>query len=254
MKNFRLTLEYDGTHYNGWQVQSKDQKRKGGRVKTIQGILEDALFTIFAQNIRVISSSRTDSGAHAKAHAANFKTGTEMSPIQIKKALNSLLPADIVVRKAERVRQDFNAQFDALSKRYRYVIYNNEEVSPFVRRYVCHFKQPLDIEVMKKEAKVLLGTHDFTSFKMSNEKSSNCRRTIKKLMLKKKGDFIEINVEADGFLYNMVRNIAGTLIEIGRSRFPEGSMSKILKNKDRKTAGPTAPASGLCLMSVKYKR
>ena len=253
MRNFRLIVEYDGTDYNGWQIQDRNQKRKGGRVKTIQGILGDALFKLFSKKIKLISSSRTDSGVHAKAHIANFRVSTEMPPLQIKKALNSLLPGDMVIKKIEGVTLNFNAQYDALSKIYRYVICNQDYVSPFARRYVYHFRQPLDVSIMKKEAKALLGTHDFTAFKSSGEKAIDCKRTIKKLQVRKKNKFIEIYIEADGFLYNMVRNIVGTLIEIGRGKFPAGSMKKILKNKERQAAGPTVPAKGLWLISVKYR-
>lgn len=252
MKNFRLTIEYDGTNYNGWQVQNRFQRRRGGRVKTIQGILEDTLFKIFSKKIRLISSSRTDSGVHARVHIANFKVSTRLRPPQIKKAINSLVADDIIVRKTEEVSLGFNAQYDVSSKAYRYVICNQEYVSPFVRHYVYHFKQPLDVSIMRKEAKCLLGTHDFTAFKSSDGKVGNCKRTIKRLRIAKKAKFIEIAIEADGFLYNMVRNIVGTLIEIGRGKFPRGSMKKIIRDKDRRFAGPPAPAQGLCLMEVKY--
>ncbi|MBL7071270.1 MAG: tRNA pseudouridine(38-40) synthase TruA [Candidatus Omnitrophica bacterium] len=246
MTNFCLTLEYDGTGYSGWQIQK-------GKVKTIQGILEDALFTIFHTKIRVISSSRTDSGVHARGHVANFKARTRMNARQVKRALNSLLPGDILVKKVSPVPPSFNAQFDALSKTYRYTIWNREYVSPFMRRYVYHFKQPLDSALMKREARSLIGKHDFTSFKASDGKIKNPVRKVKRLDISGRGGLIEIRIEAHSFLYNMVRNIAGTLVEVGRGRLPRGSVKKILKKKDRKTAGPTAPASGLCLESVKYR-
>ena len=255
MRNFRLTIEYDGTNYNGWQVQSSSQRRKGGRVKTVQGVLQNALFKIFSKKINVISSSRTDSGVHAKAHIANFRTTTELNPIQIKKALNSLLPRDILVKKVEEVNSDFNAQYDAFTKTYKYIICNQEHVSPFVRNYTYHFRQPLDLSLMRNEAKAILGRHDFRAFrssKGSGKRAANCRRAIKKLNLARKKNCIEIDIEANGFLYNMARNIAGTLVEIGRGKFPPGNMKRILKSKDRKTAGPTAPARGLCLIGVKY--
>lgn len=253
MRNLCLTVEYDGTNYNGWQAQSRTQKRKGGRVKTIQGILESALFRLFAKRIKLISCGRTDSGVHAKTHIANFKVSTNLRPIQIKRALNTFLPDDILIKKIEVVTLDFNAQYDAVSKRYRYVICNQDYVSPFIRHYVYHFRQPLDISIMRKEAKCLLGLHDFRAFKSSKSKSTNCKRTIKKLEIRKKKSLIEIEVEANGFLYNMVRNIVGTLIEIGRGKFPSGSMRRILRTRNRKTAGPTVPAKGLSLINVKHK-
>lgn len=252
MRNFCLTIEYDGTDYNGWQIQSRTQRRKGGRVKTIQGVLEDALFNIFSKKIRLISSSRTDSGVHAKSHVANFKVSTRLRPIRIKKAINSILPDDILVKRVEEVGLDFNSQYDISSKTYKYVICNQDYVSPFIRNYVCHFKQPLDTTIMKKEAKVLLGTHDFSAFKSSSGNAGNCRRTVKRLQIRRKKGLIEIVIEANGFLYNMVRNIVGTLIEVGRGKFPPGSTEKILKKRDRKIAGPPVPAKGLCLIWVKY--
>lgn len=271
MRNFRLTLEYDGTNYNGWQIQDKNQRRKGGKVnpvrdiknatcankisngvKTIQGVLRDTLFKLLSARIKLFSSSRTDSGVHAKAHIVNFKVSTRLSPFEIKKALNSLLPDDIVVKNVETVSSNFNAQYNVLSKTYRYVICNQDYVSPFLRRYVYHFRQPLDISIMKKEAKVLLGTHDFSAFKSSGGKDGSSVRTIKRLSVKKNKEFIEIDIEAAGFLYNMVRNIVGTLIEIGRGKFHKGCMKKILESRNRKTAGPPAPAKGLCLIDVKY--
>jgi len=255
MRNFCLTIEYDGTNYNGWQIQSKTQRRFGGRVKTIQGVLRDAIFKIFSKKVKLISFGRTDSGVHAKAHIANFKIPTRLLPNQLKKALNSLLPEDIRVKKVEAARRDFNAQYGALSKTYRYVICNQDCVSPFVRHYVYHFRQPLDIAIMRKEAKHLLGTHDFAAFKSSDrggERTINCRRTIKRLEIRKKKRFIEIEIEADGFLYNMARNIVGTLVEIGRGKFPPGSVKSILQKKDRRLAGPTVPAKGLYLVKVEY--
>jgi tRNA pseudouridine38-40 synthase len=253
MRNFRLTVEYDGTEYNGWQIQNRNQRRKGGKVKTIQGVLSDALSKIFSKKIRLISSGRTDSGVHAKSHVANLKVSTRLQPSQVKKAINSLLPRDIVVKKVEEVPLSFNAQYDALSKTYRYAICNGGYVSPFIRRYVYRFKQPLDVSVMRKEAKILLGTHDLKAFKSSGGKTIDNIRTIKKLTIKKSGALIEIDIEADSFLYNMARNIVGTLIEVGRNKFSTGSTRKILEKKDRRLAGPTVPARGLCLIDVTYR-
>jgi len=252
MRNFQLTLEYDGTNYNGWQTQATNQKKKGGTVRTIQTVLGEALFRLFTKRVKLNSSGRTDSGVHAEAQVVNFKVRTELKPPRIKKALNSLLPPDIRVKKVKIVSTDFNAQHDALSKTYRYVICNKDYVPAFARHYVYHFTYPLNIYLMRKEAKVLLGTHDFSAFKSSGGETTDCKRRIKRIKIKKKEEFIEIEIEADGFLYNMVRNIVGTLLEIARGKFPPGSMKRILQSRDRKTAGPTVPAKGLSLVSVKY--
>ena len=256
MRNFRLTIEYDGTDYSGWQIQSSSQTRKRGRVKTIQGILQDALLKLFSKSIKIASSSRTDSGVHAKGHVANFMVETRLGPLRAKEALNSLLPRDIIVTKAEVVKPGFNSQYDASSKTYRYIICNRDCVSPFIRRYVCHFRQPLDLSLMRKEARVLLGKHDFAAFMSYSpgrrKKTGNSVRAVKELRVRGNNGLIEIDIEADGFLYNMARNIVGTLLEIGRGRFTEGSMKTILRSRDRRKAGPTAPAKGLQLLKVRY--
>jgi len=253
MRNFRLLVEYDGTDYNGWQIQSPHQRRKGGRVKTVQGVLENALSALFSKKITLISSSRTDSGVHAKGHAANFQVRTGLNPQRVKKALNSLLPDDIVIRKVEEARPHFNAQYDAVSKLYRYSVYAGDYPPVFLRRYVYHIRQPLDPPLMRKEAAALLGRHDFSAFKSNDgRRDVSCRRNIKRLDIKKKNRTVLIEIEADGFLHNMVRNIVGTLIEVGRGKFPPGSVKKILKSRKRSAAGPAAPAKGLCLVGVKY--
>ncbi len=260
MRNIKLIIEYDGTNYNGWQIQDKNQKRKGGKVKTIQGVLEGALFNLLGERVRLISSSRTDSGVHAEGHVANFKTSTQMKPAQIRSALNTSLPADISVKKAEEAGFDFNSQYDSVSKTYRYLICNNDYISPFIKRYAYHFRQPLNIRLMREEAKALVGRHDFKAFKTAGgdkrtrkfEDRGSVRR-IKRLDINNKNGIIEIIIEADGFLYNMARNIVGTLIEIGRGKFPGGSIKRILEKKERRLAGPTVPAKGLCLLEVKYR-
>lgn len=252
MKNIRLTVEYDGTNYNGWQIQDSEQRKKSGKVKTIQGTLEGALFNILSTKVRLISSSRTDSGVHALGHVANFKSSTKLTPTQIKNALNSVIPDDIVIKEAEEVGINFNAQYDAIDKAYRYLICNQNCISPFIRKYAYHFRQPLDVSLMRKEASTIVGKHDFRGFS-NGAKRENSVRTVKRLDVSKKGNIIKIEIEADGFLYNMARNIVGTLIEVGRGRFQPGTVKSILKKKDRSLAGPTVPAKGLCLAEVKYR-
>ena len=252
LTNYKLTIEYDGTDYNGWQVQNFAGRSKG---PTVQGVLEDALEKIFTNRIKLTSSSRTDSGVHAKAHAANFKVVTSLEPHTIKKALNSYTPNDILVKKVERVSDEFNAQHSVKSKVYRYVIYNGIDQSPFSVRYAYHFKQRLSLSLMRKEAGYFLGSHDFTSFKSSHggvNKPKDSKRTIKRVDIKKRGSYIVIDLEADGFLYYMARNIVGTLIEVGRGKFSSGSVRHILSARDRRLAGPTAPAKALTLIKVQY--
>ncbi len=253
MRNIKIEMEYDGTNYNGWQI----QQRKAGVIgieKTIQGVTERVLSGILQEEIKITGSGRTDSGVHAVGQVANFKTKSKMPMAVIQRALNSLLPKDIVIADIEEVPMNFHSRFDALSKTYRYQILNRAYSTPFDRLYQLHVAYKLDAKLMAREARVLIGRKDFKSFQAADKKERNSIRNIKRLSVRKDGSIINIDVEANGFLYNMVRNIVGTLIEIGRGKFPAGSMRKILRAKDRSEAGPTAPAKGLCLMRVKYRR
>lgn len=244
MRNIKLVIEYDGTNYAGWQIQKN--------AKSIQGTLESALKRIIEEKVRLISCGRTDSGVHAIGHVVNFKTKSKIPLSNLQRGLNSILPRDIVIKKAQEVPLDFNSRYNAKSKVYRYTILNRSYPQALFRDYFYYVPYKLDLNLMRREAKCLVGKHDFKSFQAADKKECSSIRTIKKLNIKRKGDFIEIEIEADGFLYNMVRNIVGTLIEIGRRRFKGGSMKKILKAKNRDLAGPTAPAKGLCLAEVKY--
>lgn len=246
MRNLKLIIEYEGTNYCGWQKQRNSKK------KSIQQVLEDTLQKILNEKIKIIGSGRTDSGVHALSQVANFKTNSKIPLTKLKKALNTLLPEDIVIKRIKEVPLDFHSRFDVKSKLYRYIILNRAYRSVFLRKRAYFYPYPLDINLMRKEAKVLLGRHDFKAFQASDKKEKSSIRTIKKLVIKKKKDLITIDIEADGFLYNMVRNIVGTLIEIGRGRFVKGDLKKILLSRDRKQAGFTAPAMGLYLVKVKY--
>jgi len=197
---------------------------------------------------------------HAVAQIANFKTNSQISPGRLQLALNGNLPHDIVITKIKDVPLDFHSRFSAKSKVYRYTILNRGYHSPLVRNTVYFFHHPLDVNLMRKAAKRLLGKHDFKAFCASGSKVKNTVRTIKSIDITKKRTahnagritLIVIDVEADGFLYNMVRNIVGTLIDLGRGRLSSDSLKKILKSKDRRLAGPIAPAQGLCLLKVNY--
>ena len=252
MRNIKLIIEYDGTNYSGWQIQKNhpSTKLKAGK-RTIQGVLEEALAKILQDKVKVIASGRTDAGVHAKNQVANFKTKSRLSLRDLKNALNANLPDDIVIKKVEKVPLEFHSRFSAKSKIYRYQI-SRGFVSCFERFYFTRVRYKLDVDLMRREAKVLIGRHNFKSFQGSGRKAKNTIRTIKDIKIKEKGRYIFIDIEADGFLYNMVRNIVGTLIEIGRGRFLEGSMKRILEAEDRRKVGPTAEAKGLFLMKVKY--
>lgn len=251
MRNIKLTIEYDGTNYSGWQIQQK-RPQSLGKEKTIQGIIEKALEQILQERIRLTGAGRTDAGVHALGQVANFKTKSKMPMAAMQRALNALLPKDIVIIDIEEARPDFNARFDARSKTYRYQILNRHYSTAFDRLYQCHIPYRLEVRQMKREARALSGRHYFKSFQAADKKERMSVRNIRRISIRKDGPVINIEIEANGFLYNMVRNIVGTLIEIGRGKFPPGSMRRILRAKDRTLAGPTAPAKGLSLIQVKY--
>jgi len=245
--NFKITVEYDGTGFCGWQAQGQGER-------TVQCELEAVLLKVFKQPIRVIASGRTDSGVHARGQVISFKAVTRMKPLEVQRALNSLLPVDIAVLEAGQVKSDFHAQYSVKEKTYRYTVLNRKYRSVFLRDRVYFYPYPLNISNMRKAAKHLIGRHDFKSFQAYDPLRAERQtvRTIKKIVIKKEEDLIHIDVTADGFLYKMVRNIAGTLLAIGAGQLPLGDVPKILKAENRKSAWDTAPAEGLCLMKVKY--
>lgn len=246
MRNLKLTIQYDGTEYFGWQRQKNTHQ-------TISEIIENVLNKILQERIKLVAAGRTDTGVHAREQVANFTTGSKMSSARLLQSLNALLPKDIRVIKVEQAPADFHSRYSAKTKTYRYTILNSYSSDVFSRRYVYHYPLArLDAEVMRKAGAILVGNHDFLSFKRTDKKTRSTVRDLKEIKIYKKGKSIYIDVTANSFLYHMVRNIAGTLIEIGKGKLPPEALKKILLAKDRKSAGPTAPASGLCLMKVKY--
>ena len=217
MRNFKITIEYDGSGFCGWQTQAQGER-------TVQGELEAVLLKIFKQPVKVIASGRTDSGVHAQGQVVSFKADTRMKPLEIQRALNSLLPADIAVLEAKEVKSDFHAQYSVKEKTYRYTVLNRKYRSVFLRDRVYFYPYPLNIARMRKASKYLIGRHDFKSFQAYDPLRAERQtvRTIKKIVIKKEGDLIHIDVTADGFLYKMVRNIAGTLLAIGSGQLPLG--------------------------------
>lgn len=247
MRNIKLTLEYDGGRFEGWQIQGKKHR-------TVQGELKKALKRILHEDVTVIGSGRTDSGVHALGQVANFKTSSSFETNKIVRAMNAVLPDDIAVIKAQEVPLTFHAQYDVQWKTYRYTILNRQARGGLSRDIALFFPYNLDIKLMKEEAKSLIGRHDFKSFQSANPSNNeqDTTRTIKKLSIKKDKDFIFIEITASGFLFKMVRNIVGTLLEIGSKRLKQGSIQKILKLKNRHFAGPTVRAHALTLMKVEY--
>jgi len=252
MRNVKLKIAYDGTSYNGWQRQ-KNIANHSKPQKTIQHTIQKVLSKILQEDITLLASGRTDSGVHAKGQIANFKTKSDMPLRRVKRALNGLLPKDIVILSAGEADLDFHSRFQAVSKTYRYRISNRSERPIFTRLYEYHIPYKLDVERMAQAAKALKGKKDFKSFQAADKKRRGSVRTVRELSIINKGDVIDIVIKADGFLYNMVRNIAGTLIEAGKGRLSANDVAKVLRARDRRTAGPTAPAHGLCLMKVEYR-
>lgn len=242
-KNVKLTIEYKGSNYLGWQIQPDG--------KTVQGELQSAIKSITGEDVNLIGSGRTDAGVHAYGQVANFITDSKIEAIRLPAAINSQLPKDISVKKVEYVDDDFHSRFSAKGKKYRYRIYNSKNRSALDYEYSYHIGYRLDLDLMKDQAEKLIGSHDFTSFVSSGSTSKSNVRTIYSLDLKKEGDYIIIDIEGDGFLYNMVRIITGTLIDIARGRITR-SMDEIIERRDRSLAGHTAPAHGLYLYEVYY--
>lgn len=244
MRNIKLTIEYDGTNYAGWQ------KQKNGI--TIQQKLEEAVELIINNKVKVIGSSRTDAGVHARGFVANFMTESNINTKNFKDAINSKLPRDIVILDSEEVDMEFHSRYSSIGKRYSYTILNRHEPTALERNYVYHFKKQLDFQAMETASYHFIGEHDFSAFKAVGSSVKTTVRNIKSAYLQKNEDKITFYIEGDGFLYNMVRIMAGTLIEVGIHKLKPYEITDIIKSKDRTKAGKTAPASGLCLEVVYY--
>jgi tRNA pseudouridine38-40 synthase len=250
-RNIKLVMEYDGTRFHGWQVQSHNSR-------TVQGVVEKALDKILQKKIRLTGSGRTDSGVHAIGQVANFKTTSAMPCETIVRALNARLPEDAVILSAQDVKDDFHAQFSAKRKTYRYRVLMRATPCAQDRFFCYHFPHKLNLFRIRKAARDLCGEKDFRCFMAADaaqrdkQRQRDTVRQVSRLDVRKQGDYLTITIEANGFLYKMVRNIVGTLLEIGAGRFASDGIKGILKTKDRRLAGRTVPARGLCLMEVVY--
>lgn len=244
MKRVKLTVAYDGTNYCGWQVQPNGI--------TVQEVLNQCLSEFTGENIETIGASRTDAGVHALGNVAVFDTEMRMPGDKFSFALNQRLPEDIRIQKSEEVDADFHPRYVKSQKTYEYRILNCRFPIP-TERFYSHFTYiPLDVDKMKEAASYLIGEHDFKSFCGTGAQVKTTVRTVKEIQIEKSGDRIIIRITGEGFLYNMVRIIAGTLMDIGGGLYPPEKMKEILEAKDRKKAGPTAPARGLTLMKIQY--
>lgn len=244
MKNIKLIIEYDGKNYYGWQKQKKGF--------TIQQKIEDAINKATSENIELIGSSRTDSGVHARGFVANFKTNSSIPPAKFREAINSKLPKDIVILKSEEVDKNFHARYSSKGKTYCYTLLNSDVPSAINRNYVYHIRVKLDINKMKEACQYFLGKHDFTAFKSTGSSVKTSVRTIEDLHIETIENYIKIYITADGFLYNMVRIIIGTLIEVGVHKIKPEEIANIIEKKDRKKAGKCIAAEGLSLEKVFY--
>ena len=245
LKNFKLIIEYDGTNYHGWQRQKEDA--------TIQGEIEKALWVMTRNHVILIGSGRTDAGVHALGQVANFRCDTNLEPDMFQRGLNSLLRDDIVIKSCRRVDDAFHARYDAVSKIYHYSIFNKPVPAAINRQYAWSIRKRLDIEAMQVAASYITGNHDFKAFEGSGSPRSHTTRHVMVADLIETDDLrLTFRIEADGFLRFMVRNIVGTLVDVGLGKRAPAEFNEILKSKDRTMAGATAPAQGLCLMEVKY--
>lgn len=244
MRNIKLLLSYDGTDFSGWQRQPDR--------RTVQQELEQAIGRLTGVEPTTTASGRTDAGVHAVGQVVHFLTASRHPPETFLKALNALLPHDVRVRGAWEVPQAFHATLDAKRKLYRYVIDNGRVADPFQTRYAWHVFAPLDATAMHRAAQALLGRHDFHSFETQWPNRTSSVRTITHVAVNRMADFVWVDVEADGFLYNMVRAITGTLVEVGKGKWSESKVAEALAAEDRREAGPTAPPQGLFLVRVSY--
>ena len=244
MRNIKLTIEYDGKCYNGWQKQPDKLN--------IQGEIEKAIYNITKEKVELIGSGRTDAGVHALGQVANFKTNSNIPIEKIPLAINSQLKSSIIIKSAEEVDERFHSRYNAKHKTYRYIINNSKTGTALYRNLQYCFPIKLDVENMKEASKFFEGEHDFKAFKSSGTSAKNSVRTIYKAVVKEEGENIIIELTGNGFLYNMVRIISGTLLDVGLGKINPSEIPDIINSKDRQRAGKTLPAHGLYLVEVLY--
>ncbi|MDD6276301.1 MAG: tRNA pseudouridine(38-40) synthase TruA [Clostridia bacterium] len=244
MRNIKMNLMYDGTAYHGWQVQPNGI--------TVQEELQNAVERIIGVRENIVGCSRTDAGVHANDYCCNMRTQSDIDCFKLKGALNAVLPADIAVKSCCEVPEDFHARYDCKGKRYVYKIWNVDNKNPFTDAYSWHYKRHIDEDMLNSQAQYFVGTFDFTSFCASGGSVEDKVRTVKSFAVERNGFEVLFKVEADGFLYNMVRIMVGSLIEISENRIEKDKLADIIESKNRILAGRTAPAKGLFLDEVFY--
>ena len=244
MRNIKLIIEYDGTNYGGWQKQKNN--------KTIQETIEKAIKQLTQEEVELTGSSRTDAGVHAKGMVANFYTESSIPSDRFREAINTKLPDDIGIILSEEVEEGFHARYNSKGKTYRYSIVNRYEKVCIGRQTSYQVKDKLDLKLMREACKYFIGKHDFKAFRTEGSSVKTTIRTISQLEIINNNKNLDIIITADGFLYNMVRIIVGTLVEVGKGKIKPKDIDNIIKSKDRTKAGPCAPAKGLCLEKVYY--
>ncbi len=244
MRNLLLTIRYDGTAYHGWQVQKN--------ALTVQEVMQDAIEKVFEKRLDVIGCSRTDSGVHANMYCLSFKTDMSISDDGAVLALNTHLPSDIAVISCKEASNNFHPRYDCKSKEYIYKVYNGRIRNPFYVNYALHYKYELDAEYLNREAKAFIGTYDYSAFCSAKSDTADTVRTVKAFDVERNGDMVIFRVEADGFLYNMVRIMVGTLLFAAQGKIKQGEIKSIIFSHDRKRAGKTAPPQGLYLNKINY--
>ena len=243
-QTYRLVLEYDGAGFEGWQVQ-------GPGSRTIQGELETAVMRICGEQVRVMGSGRTDAGVHAEGQVASMQVETDLPVLKLRRALNGVLPEDIVVLELQEAADSFDARRDATSKLYRYSIWNGPQRSPLRAPRALRLERPLDLVAMRRAAADLVGVHDFASFQAAgSDVKTSVRELLRIDILGRSGAGVDLFFEGTGFLRHMVRILVGTLVQVGSHRRPATSMPEVLAGLDRSHAGPTVPANGLTLVRV----
>ncbi|WP_425448415.1 tRNA pseudouridine(38-40) synthase TruA [Dethiothermospora halolimnae] len=245
MNNYKLKVQYDGGRYRGWQ-------RLGNGGNTIQGKIEEVLSKLVGEEIKINGCSRTDSGVHALAQIANFKSNKKFTEVEVKKYLNKYLPQDISITEVRLVAESFHPRYNAKEKTYLYKIWNKEYTNPFMRKYSMHIDRKLDIKRMETASRFFVGEHDFTAFSNAKSKKKSKVREIYSINIEENQGFVEIRVRGNGFLYNMVRKIVGALIKVGLYEMGPEDILKIIDSKERKHVGIMAEACGLYLEKIKF--
>ena len=245
MRNILLTMTYDGSKFHGWQIQNN--------AVSVQEVFQEALFKVIGKPVDIKGCSRTDAGVHANMYCVSFHTEHRIPVERIAPAVNNYLPPSIAVLQAREVSQEFHARYSCTGKEYVYKIWNADIRNPFLYGYALHYWYPLDLDAMNEAGKHMIGCHDFTSFcTLDNREKGDFHRTIRNLYTDRENDMVTITVEADGFLYNMVRIITGTLLYVSQGKIHAEDIPAIIKAENRKMAGPTAPPEGLYLNRVFY--